>query len=109
MRGYSLTFEQECTWNQCLYAKDDHWAPEPGDEDFEIAAKHCFVTGISKHGTDEFDAIDFQPIKHGVDYCMINNVQDDPVSATLLALRFPEAYNEQGGRVLGLTFPPGLF
>lgn len=81
LRGtVSLTANQERTWIQCLYRKDDQWVPEPGDEDFEIAAKHCFVTGTSKEGVSEFDAEGFHPVKHSVQNCKMNNVEEDPVS-----------------------------
>jgi hypothetical protein len=70
-----LTMEQERTWVQCLHEKDDQWVPEPDDEDFEIAAKHCFVTGISKHGVRSPDVYKLRPVRHGIEDCRINNDQ----------------------------------
>lgn len=76
----SLTITQERTWMQCLHAKDDQWSPESGDEDFEIAAKHCFVTGISKQGVSEFDVEGIRPVKHGIENCAIYNLAEEMVS-----------------------------
>jgi hypothetical protein len=73
-----------------LYKKDDQWVPEPGDEDSEIATKHCFVTGISKEGVGEFDAEGFQPVKHGVQNCMINNLEENTVSASLISMKLSQ-------------------
>jgi hypothetical protein len=70
-----------------LYKKDDQWEPEPGDEDHEITAKHCFVTGISKEGVGEFDVEALQPVKHGVRNCMVNNIEEDPVSVSLIGMK----------------------
>jgi len=38
------------------------------------------VTGISKEGVSGFDAEGFQPLKHGVRDCKINNLEEDSVS-----------------------------
>ena len=72
--------KQERTWIQCLHKKDDTWVPEAHDEDFEVDAKHCFVTGIGRKGVDEFDAEGFQPVKHGVENCFINSSEEDTVN-----------------------------
>ena len=61
---------------QCLVAKEQGWRPEPGDEDFEVDAKECFVTGIAGR-VDEFDAYGFNPVKHGVENSLINSTDDD--------------------------------
>lgn len=71
---------------QCLVAKGQGWEPEPGDEDFEVDAKHCFVTGIAGK-IDEFDAYGFQPVKHGVEDSMINTTDDDDTVSPGLAAR----------------------
>jgi hypothetical protein len=60
--------------------KDDQWVPEPGDEDFEIQAKHCFVTGISKEGADMVSATGFEPVKHGIENSLFNSFEVDTVS-----------------------------
>lgn len=72
--------EQERTWIQCLYPKGNDWAVEADDEDFEIDAKDCFVTGVSKSGVHEFEADGFQPVRHGVDKCLINTSVENTVS-----------------------------
>jgi hypothetical protein len=59
--------------------KDAGWTVEPGDEQFEGAAKHCFITGTSKSRPHEFHVTDLDPIKHGVTERMINNWVDDDV------------------------------
>ena len=63
---------------QCLCQKGKNWTSEAGDEDFELQAKHCFVSGISKSGVYEFDAANFQPARHGIgeENIMINNLTD---------------------------------
>lgn len=109
-----LTTRQERTWIQCLHAKSEGWEPESGDEDYEIDAKDCFVTGISKEGVDEFDATGFQPVKHGVKDCMINNIDDEhPVSGSLIAKARPSVrlitYIEQQDESWGLPMHPTCF
>jgi hypothetical protein len=68
-----LTHEQERTWIQCLHPKEAGWVAEPDDENYEIDAKLCFVTGIGKEGVGEYSARGFQPVKHGVTECHITN------------------------------------
>ena len=58
---------------QCLSVKLPGWTPEPGDEDYETQAEHCFVTGISTQGPDEFDLPSLHPVKHGIADTMIDN------------------------------------
>jgi hypothetical protein len=72
-RDCSLTVQQERTWIQCLHFKEAGWVAEPDDEDYEIDARKCFVTGIGKEGVLDFSAYGFQPVRHGVWRCRITN------------------------------------
>lgn len=65
---------------QCLCRKLDDWESESDDEDFEREAEYCFLSGISKSGVDEFDVEELEPVRHGIDSTLINNVceEDDP-------------------------------
>lgn len=58
---------------QCLLPKPPDWQPEDGDEDYEIDATKCFVSGISTRGPYEFDVADLMPVKHGISEAMISN------------------------------------
>ena len=49
------------------------WRPEEDDEDFEIEAKCCFITGVSEGPPSEFDIDGLNPVRHGVAEAMINN------------------------------------
>ncbi|TKA50547.1 hypothetical protein B0A55_12851, partial [Friedmanniomyces simplex] len=73
--GWRITVEEiENTLRcQCLAAKLEDWAPEPGDSDFEVEAKHCFLTGISSTSPDEFDVHGLVPVRHGIGETMIEN------------------------------------
>lgn len=52
---------------QCLHRKGENWRPEPGDREESIAAKHCYVTGITK-GRDYEGDVSFKGVKrtHGM-------------------------------------------
>lgn len=71
---------QERLWIQCLCRKLEDWRPEPDDEDFEKSAELCFVPGVSKSGADEFDVENLEPVRHGIESTLINNIceEDDP-------------------------------
>lgn len=58
---------------QCLARKSEDWQPEADDEDFETAAKLCFVTGISQGPPDEWNVDGLRPVRHGVDETIISN------------------------------------
>lgn len=59
---------------QCLAEKRAGWQAEPGDQDFELEAEHCFLTGISKGGVYEFDVTGLEPVRHGVSETGIVNM-----------------------------------
>jgi hypothetical protein len=56
--------------------KTEDWSPEPGDEDFVIHSRDCFLTGISKGPPGEFDVFDLEPTRHGVKDTLISNDDD---------------------------------
>jgi hypothetical protein len=65
--------QQERTWIQCLHFKGRRWVAEHDDEDYEIDAKECFVTGIGKEGVGGANVFGFQPVRHGITRCPIAN------------------------------------
>ncbi|CAJ2505972.1 Uu.00g001020.m01.CDS01 [Anthostomella pinea] len=73
--GWRITAEemQERLQCQCLAPKQEGWQPEPGDEEFEIEAQHCWLTGISKQGTIEFEVEGLEPVRHGLGSTEIDN------------------------------------
>ncbi|KAK5113899.1 hypothetical protein LTR85_010432 [Meristemomyces frigidus] len=68
---------EHCISTQCLAAKVPEWQPEPDDEDFETEAKHCFLTGVSRGGVDEWDVTSLKPARHGFEGMIDNHSQKD--------------------------------
>ena len=62
---------------QCLAEKRDGWIPEPGDQDFELEAEHCFLTGIGKGSLHKSTLVRLEPVRHGVSKTVIEN--DSPI------------------------------
>ncbi|KAI7418827.1 calcium ATPase, partial [Hortaea werneckii] len=64
---------------QCLAEKRAGWRAEPDDQDFELEAEHCFLTGVSKGGVYKFDATGLEPVRHGVSETSIVNMNPTEV------------------------------
>ncbi|KAI0377712.1 hypothetical protein F5Y04DRAFT_284578 [Hypomontagnella monticulosa] len=51
----------------CLAPKGPDWEPEDGDEEFEIAATHCFIQGpykgrqTARHGMNQTPVLNYEP------------------------------------------------
>ena len=58
---------------QCIGYKGEDWSPEPGDEDFVVHSRDCFLTGISKGPPHEFEVYDLEPHRHGIKDTWISN------------------------------------
>lgn len=53
-----------CKTVQCLVVKDQHWRPEPDDEDFELSSNY-FLTGISDHvPSRDTGSLEVFPVRH---------------------------------------------
>lgn len=80
--GWRITVEemQDRLQCQCLAAKSDDWQPESEDEEFEIKAKYCWLTGISKEPASDFEVEGFQPVRHGLAESDIDNGSQESVS-----------------------------
>lgn len=68
-----VTMMQGCNQVQCLARKRGGWRPETDDEDFELDAKICFLTGVSTSPPNEWEVEEFQPVRHGVNGAVICN------------------------------------
>ena len=87
--------EQDRVSALCLHVKDEDWEIESTDEDFEIESKHCFVSGISTEGVDEFDMDGIEPARHGVSEAMISNVHEGDDAVCPQAVLFTVALRYQ--------------
>ena len=69
----SLVEMKGCRAVQCLVQKGDDWMPEEDDQDFELEGGY-FLTGVGDGSPDESPLEDIEPIRHGVDSILIDNL-----------------------------------
>ena len=62
-----------CRAVQCLVTKDVNWVPEDDDQDFEVEVG-LFLTGIGDGSPDEVLLEDIEPVTHGIDNLLLDNL-----------------------------------